>query len=272
MLEPTSVCVCLQHNFPVECWQKNYEGSLQSFLLSLVAAGKNAQSFFLCRKGTLFIECMLMNRKCIEWSLHSLKIGEFPKGTEKIRPREGKFVETPRMFQDSSDLAAGSEVFGKDYSEYNIFMLLFLGHGAKGDVLLKEDNETGVCSTNRLLENLCRNLSLKGIPKIVLPDMCRGSECTRMKLDCSVRDNAEKPQLPSLVCRLNLIQDLKGRASDVIAEKRLSGNKKEDSNIGIGKAGSFDFVRPGSLRDPALVMDRFIGFSTVPFFASYHLW
>ena len=50
-----------------------YEGSLQSFLPSLVAAGKTAQSFFLCRKGTLFMECMLMNGK---WHL---MVFTFPK-------------------------------------------------------------------------------------------------------------------------------------------------------------------------------------------------
>ncbi len=80
------------------------------------------------------------------------------------------FVQTSAVFDD------GSWLFETDYSDYNVFLFLFAGHGCAGDVMLGKDGETEIYSVNRLVEKICRLDSLRGIPKLFLMDMCRGGE------------------------------------------------------------------------------------------------
>ena len=88
-------------------------------------------------------------------------------------------VQNPRLNQDKVELKElADELALADFYSYNAVFLVIISHGMAGDLIVCPGKKK-TFDMHFFVENLCKNKSLVGQPKIILCDFCRGNKLNK---------------------------------------------------------------------------------------------
>jgi hypothetical protein len=100
-------------------------------------------------------------------------------------------VDQVKLNQDKNELRAfAAELEDKDMNSYNLFFLVVISHGRQGDKIVCDSGAFGI---ECLVESLSKNKSMKGYPKILIFDICRGGEVNFGEVKATI---APPPRIP----------------------------------------------------------------------------
>ena len=92
-------------------------------------------------------------------------------------------VEPVKINQDKEELEdIADDLRIRDMSSYNLFFIVVISHGLQGDNIFCN---SGAFDIEHFVENLSKNVSMIGYPKILIFDCCRGGEVSGAKVEKS---------------------------------------------------------------------------------------